>query len=128
MKRLVDSLASGHGKAGVPPTSTLEIPAVTLDGEVAGEERLLVVGPDDGLGAVRLVRTTLQSWSRSVSHRDPDSDQLIMVLSGCARVRVDDGPTVVLAPNEVVHVPRGTSHLVEAADAHALEILILSSP
>jgi hypothetical protein len=54
-----------------------------------------------------------------------------MVLDGHGRVSIEDRPTITLAPNDVLHVPRAVSHVIEAVDAGdlgALELLILSTP
>jgi quercetin dioxygenase-like cupin family protein len=90
----------------------------------------LLVGPDDGYGPVRLVRVTLPSPGHTGPRCDSESDQLIMVLDGHGRVSIEDRPTIILGPNDVLHVPRAVSHVIEAVDATdfgALELLILST-
>ncbi|MDT7630873.1 MAG: hypothetical protein QOI50_2803 [Pseudonocardiales bacterium] len=91
----------------------------------------LLVGPDDGYGPVCLVRVTLPSPGHTGRRCNSESDQLIMVLDGHGRVSIEDRPTITLAPNDVLHVPRAVSHVIEAVDAGdfgALELLILSTP
>jgi mannose-6-phosphate isomerase-like protein (cupin superfamily) len=91
----------------------------------------LLVGPDDGYGPVCLVRVTLPSPGHTVRRCDPDSDQLVMVLAGHGQVSIEHRPTITLARNDVLHVPRAASHVIEAVDAGdfgALELLILSTP
>jgi quercetin dioxygenase-like cupin family protein len=90
----------------------------------------LLVGPDDGYGPVRLVRVTLPPSGHTVRRCDPDSDQLIMVLDGRVRVSIEDRPTITLAPNDVLQVPRAANHVIEAVDAGdfgPLELLILTT-
>lgn len=90
----------------------------------------LVVGPDDGYGDVALERLSLAGavpWNGSAA----DGDRLVVVLAGHARVTVQEGPAVTLAPNEVVQVGRGRSYLVEVlggGTAGVLELLVLSGP
>jgi len=90
----------------------------------------LLVGPDDGYGPVRLVRVTVPSPGHTGRRCDSESDQLIMVLEGHGRVSMEDRPTITLAPNDMLHVPRAVHHVIEAVDAGdvgALELLILST-
>ena len=91
----------------------------------------LLVGPDDGYGPVCLVRVTLPSPGHTGRRCDSESDQLVMVLAGHGQVSMEDRPTITLALNDVLHVPRGVSHVIEAVDAgdfSALELLILTTP
>lgn len=85
----------------------------------------LVVGPDDGYGGVSLVRLTLAPGAHSGPRRHDDTDRLVIVLAGHARIEVEGRPDVTLGPNEVLHVPRYTWHGVAALDG--LELLVLAA-
>ena len=53
------------------------------------------------------------------------------MLDGRGRVSIEDRPTVTLAPNDVLQVPRAANHVIEAVDAGdfgPLELLILTAP
>lgn len=123
-ERLILGCADSAGLTAAP--KPLEAPELGADAVCH-----LLVGPDDGYGSVRLVRVTLASPGHTGPRCDPESDQLIMVLDGHGRVSIEDRPTVTLAPNDVLHVPRAVSHVIEAIDLGglgALEVLILSTP
>jgi quercetin dioxygenase-like cupin family protein len=123
-ERLILGCADSTGATAAP--RPLEAPELGADAVCQ-----LLVGPDDGYGPVRLVRVTLPSPGHTGRRCDSESDQLIMVLDGHGRVSIEDRPTITLAPNDVLHVPRAVSHVIEAVDAGdfgALELLILSTP
>jgi quercetin dioxygenase-like cupin family protein len=123
-ERLILGCADRAGVRAVP--RPLEAPERGADAVCQ-----LLVGPEDGYGSVCLVRVTLPSPGHTVRRCDSESDQLIMVLDGHGRVSIEDRPTVILGPNDVLHVPRAVSHVIEAVaagDFGALELLILSTP
>ncbi|MEJ2860480.1 cupin domain-containing protein [Actinomycetospora flava] len=85
----------------------------------------LVVGPDDGYGGVSLVRMSLPPHAHTGPRRYDDTDRLVIVLGGHARIEVDGRPAVTLGPNEVLHIPRATWHGLETLGG--TELLVLAA-
>lgn len=93
--------------------------------------RQLMVGPDDGYGDITLERLSLSPGAGPCLGPQRDHDQLVVVLAGHARVTVQGNPAVTLGPDDVVHVGRGHSHVVEvlsSGPAGSLELLVLAGP
>lgn len=105
--------------------------AVPAEADNTGALSQLLVGPDDGYGAMSLHRVTLHRGSRWSPDQQPDCDQLIVVLAGQARVSIESLQPVVLASDEVIHVPRAAVHEVDALATDTLghlELLVLRTP
>ncbi|MFQ5705396.1 MAG: cupin domain-containing protein [Gemmatimonadales bacterium] len=61
----------------------------------------------------------------SRGHRSPDDfwydqeqDEWVIVLSGSAKLALDDGSTVTLGPGDYVDIPAHTKHRIEYTDGH----------
>lgn len=86
-----------------------------------------VLGPDDNVGDLLVVRGTLEPGGGADRHYHEHCDQLIFVISGRCRVSVGDTDEV-LGPNDTAFLPRMIPHLVDVLGEAALELLITYLP
>jgi mannose-6-phosphate isomerase-like protein (cupin superfamily) len=97
-------------------------PYVALDGSTVVE----LVRPEDGSSRLSVAWARVEAGRRTWRHLHRSSDEVYYILRGEAMIQV--GLEVVAArPGQVVFIPAGTEHLIQAP-AGTVDLLCLCAP
>jgi mannose-6-phosphate isomerase-like protein (cupin superfamily) len=104
-----------------------EVPSYTPPGHFKTTNyRLLGPGPD-GSDRLEIILGQIEYGGQADCHIHENSEQAFFVLEGKALLQIE-GEEELISPNDLIYLPKGTSHKVVPVEGQPLKLLIVYAP